>query len=39
MIEEKACVVTLQLFFSLTNLLCLLESQIPQLNNECINLG
>lgn len=33
-IDEKPNVVTLRLFFSLTNFLCCLESQFPQLNDK-----
>lgn len=38
-IEEKPKIVTLQMFLSLTNFLCLLESEIPHINNEYNKFG
>lgn len=38
-VEEKSNIITLQMFFSLTNFLCFLESQFPQLNEEYNEFG
>lgn len=38
-IKKKSNIVTLQLYSSLTNFLCFLENQFPQLNNESNEFG
>lgn len=38
-IKKTLSIITLQLYSSLTNFLCFLESQFPQLNNACNEFG
>jgi len=37
--KEKSSIVTLKLFFSMTNFLCFLENQFPQFNNDYNEFG